>query len=79
MSPPLMYTFSRWLMLWTLLDVPPHHGGDAPSHHGEEEKQQRELHEPLWKKTRSSTAQEEAGPESKSDWRRRIVIGGLRS
>ncbi|KOM38942.1 hypothetical protein LR48_Vigan03g232400 [Vigna angularis] len=34
MSPPLMYTSSRWLILWTLLDVSPHHGGDAPSHHG---------------------------------------------
>ncbi|KOM29297.1 hypothetical protein LR48_Vigan641s008500 [Vigna angularis] len=22
-------------MLWTLLDVPPHHSGDAPSHHGD--------------------------------------------
>ncbi|KOM56366.1 hypothetical protein LR48_Vigan10g225800 [Vigna angularis] len=30
---PLMYTSSCWLMLWTFLDVPPHHGGDAPSHH----------------------------------------------
>ncbi|BAT76035.1 hypothetical protein VIGAN_01398900, partial [Vigna angularis var. angularis] len=25
--------FPHWLMLWTFLDIPSHHGGNTPSHH----------------------------------------------